>query len=43
MAVWIENQLCENKTKELILQHANQVRKYVLLWVVSFAIVELYN
>jgi hypothetical protein len=25
------------------LQHANQVRKYVLLWVVSFAIVELYN
>jgi hypothetical protein len=41
--VWIENQLRENKTKELILQYANQVRKYDLLWVVSFAIVELYN
>lgn len=28
--VWIENQLRENKTKELILQYANQVTKLTI-------------
>jgi hypothetical protein len=31
--VWIENQLRENKTKELILQYANQVTTFVIHFV----------
>jgi len=30
--VWIENQLRENKTKELILQYANQVTKLMMIY-----------
>lgn len=45
--VWIENQLRENKTKELILQYANQVTKLtvysasfflLLLWPISWIV-----
>jgi len=34
--VWIENQLRENKTKELILQYANQVTKLMIYRGFSF-------
>lgn len=34
--VWIENQLRENKTKELILQYANQVTKLMIYCTCSF-------
>jgi hypothetical protein len=42
--VWIENQLRENKTKELILQYANQVTTRDLLCLdLLVAPLNLYN